>query len=57
VQEARQELEAYLRTAETEALSVYGEHFRDPAQVALYADEITELIGSLVQLLDEFAGE
>ena len=35
------------------ALKAYGEHFRDPAQLALYADEIDEILQSLERLVDK----
>jgi hypothetical protein len=50
-QEARQIIADYLQTAETAAIEAYGAHFRDPALAALYADEVSEIVQSLVDLV------
>jgi hypothetical protein len=51
IQAARKELSDYLERAAELADQVYGEHYRDPALAALYADEVREMVQSLVNFV------
>jgi len=51
IQESRQELERYLRSAGSTAEATLGV-LEDPALMALYCREIKEMVESLVKLVD-----
>jgi hypothetical protein len=52
IQESRQELERYLRSAGSTATATFGV-LEDPALMALYCGEIEEIVDSLVRLLSK----
>ena len=55
IEESTDHLKAWLDLNSAQADSAYGAHFRDPALVALYADEVKEVIEDMKKGVDEIA--
>jgi len=54
-QEAAANLKGWLEGNSEAVDRIYGEHFRDPALSALYADEVREIIDELKAEVDQMA--
>jgi hypothetical protein len=55
IEESRDLLKSWLGASSAIADRAYGEHFRDPAQTALYADEVKEIIDNMKSIVDSLA--
>ena len=57
MQESRDRLKDWLEHNSVLADQVFGVHFGDPAQSALYADEVREIVDNLKAKVDKMAGD
>jgi hypothetical protein len=55
IEENRDLLKSWLDASSKVADRVFGEHFGDPAQTALYADEVKEITDNMKKVVDGLA--